>query len=91
MAKQRSTQDNNDMSDLDQETQAPESALEEGKIFDYITGNPVKDSDKEQVRQRIARAIIHEYVSARRTHLVFQAEVFGSQRCGSNSPIRLLG
>jgi hypothetical protein len=30
-------------------------------------------------------------VSARRTHLVFQAEVFGRQRCGSNSLIRLLG
>ena len=61
MPKQRSVQDNNDMSDLEQEAQAPESALEEGKVFDYITGNPVKDSDKEQVRQRIARAIIHEY------------------------------
>ena len=53
MPKQSSTQDNN-MSDLDQEAQAPESALEEGKVFDYITGKPVKDSDKEQVRQREA-------------------------------------
>ena len=35
--------------------------IEEGKIFDYITGGPLKDTDKEQVRQRIARAIIHEY------------------------------
>ncbi len=61
MPKQCATQDNNDMRDLDQEAQAPESALEEGKVFDYITGKPVKDSDKEQVRQRIARAIIHEY------------------------------
>jgi len=32
MPKQRSAQDNNDMSDLDQEAQAPESALEEGKV-----------------------------------------------------------
>jgi type I restriction enzyme M protein len=40
---------------------ARDSALEEGKVFDYITGNPVKDTDKERVRQRIARAIIHEY------------------------------
>ena len=40
---------------------APESAIEEGKVFDYITGNPVKDTDKERIRQRIARAIIHEY------------------------------
>jgi type I restriction enzyme M protein len=36
-------------------------AIEEGKIFDYITGNPLKDNEKERVRQRIARAIIHEY------------------------------
>ena len=32
------------------------SDLDEGKIFDYITGAPLKDSDKEKVRQRIARA-----------------------------------
>ena len=35
--------------------------IEEGKIFDYITGGPLTDTDKEQVRQRIARAIILEY------------------------------
>src|SRR5262245_29480182 len=50
-----------DMNNLEQENQAPDDALEEGKVFDYITGRPIKDSDKEQVRQRIARAIIHEY------------------------------
>lgn len=37
------------------------TALEEGKILDYITGKPLKDSAKEQVRQRIARALFHEY------------------------------
>jgi len=37
------------------------TSLEEGKILDYITGKPVKDSAKEQVRQRIARAFFHEY------------------------------
>src|SRR5690606_16803745 len=37
------------------------SAIEDGKIFDYITGNPVKENDKERVRQRIARALFHEY------------------------------
>jgi type I restriction enzyme M protein len=37
------------------------SAIEDGKILDYITGNPVKDNDKERVRQRIARALFHEY------------------------------
>ncbi|WP_082673908.1 N-6 DNA methylase [Thiohalocapsa sp. ML1] len=35
--------------------------LEEGRVLDYITGKPVKDSAKEQVRQHIARALFHEY------------------------------
>lgn len=47
--------------DLHDQDQTTESALEEGKVFDYITGEAVKDTDKERVRQRIARAIIHEY------------------------------
>jgi len=38
-----------------------EAALDDGKILDYITGRPVADTDKERVRQRIGRAIIHEY------------------------------
>ena len=37
------------------------SSLEEGQLLDYITGEPVKDTPKEQVRQRIARALFHEY------------------------------
>lgn len=37
------------------------AAIEEGKILDCITGRPVKDNPKEQVRQRIARALFHEY------------------------------
>ena len=34
---------------------APENitALEEGMTLDYITGQPVKDNAREQVRQRI--------------------------------------
>ena len=36
-------------------------AIEDGKIFDYITGKPVAENDKEHVRQRIARALFHEY------------------------------
>jgi type I restriction enzyme M protein len=81
MPKQRSAQDNNDMSDLDQEAQAHESALEEGKVFDYITGNPVKDSDKERVRQRIARAIIHEYgIAAEDMEPDFKVKVLGKNR-----------
>lgn len=47
--------------DLHDQDRTTESALEEGQVFDYITGEAVKDTDKERVRQRIARAIIHEY------------------------------
>ncbi len=53
------------MSDLDAEEidQADDevSSIEEGKLLDYITDEPVKDTPKEQVRQRIARALFHEY------------------------------
>lgn len=53
------------MSDLEAEdNQADDddaTSLEEGKLLDYITGEPVKDTPKEQVRQRIARALLHEY------------------------------
>ena len=37
------------------------TAIEEGKLLDYITGKPIEDNAKEQVRQRIARAFFHEY------------------------------
>ena len=37
------------------------TAIEDGKLLDYITGVPIKDTAKEQVRQRIARALFHEY------------------------------
>ena len=37
------------------------TSIEEGKIVDYISGQLKKDSPKERVRQRIARAIFHEY------------------------------
>lgn len=37
------------------------SAIDEGKVIDYITGKPVPNNDKEIVRQRIARALFHEY------------------------------
>jgi type I restriction enzyme M protein len=65
----------------DQESQAQESAIEEGKVFDYITGNPLKDSDKERVRQRIARAIIHEYgIAAEDMEPDFKVKVQGRSR-----------
>jgi len=62
MAKKAATQDENVTPPVPEaEDQAETGAVEEGKVFDYITGKPVKDTDKERVRQRIARAIIYEY------------------------------
>lgn len=46
---------------IDQASDDEVTSLEEGRILDYITGEPVKDTPKEQVRQRIARALFHEY------------------------------
>ena len=37
------------------------TAIEDGSTLDYITGGVVKDTEKERVRQRIARALFHEY------------------------------
>ena len=80
MAKPTSEQDN-DMSDLEQESQAPDSAIDEGKIFDYITGKPLKDTDKERVRQRMARAIIHEYgIAAEDMEPDFKVKAQGKNR-----------
>jgi len=36
-------------------------ALAEGMIADYITGKPVKETEKEKVRQEAARSMIFEY------------------------------
>jgi type I restriction enzyme M protein len=72
MAKKRKNHDDEELQDV-----APEigddaaedddgggedvTSIEDGKILDYITGDPIKDSPKEAVRQRIARALFHEY------------------------------
>lgn len=51
-----------DVDDVDDEVMDDDAAsIEDGKIVDYITGKQVKESPKEKVRQRIARAISHEY------------------------------
>ena len=53
-----------DLEDKDVGHQGPNdevASIEEGSLLDYITGEPVKDTPKEQVRQRIARALFHEY------------------------------
>lgn len=43
------------------ETQPQVTTLNEGEVVDYITGTPIKETPKEKVRQRIARALFHEY------------------------------
>ncbi|WP_200882729.1 N-6 DNA methylase [Amycolatopsis sp. MJM2582] len=42
-------------------TQPKVTSLGEGEVVDYITNTPVKDTPKEKVRQRIARALFHEH------------------------------
>ena len=40
---------------------AGELSLAEDEVIDFISGNPVKLKGNEEVRQRIARALFHEY------------------------------
>ena len=57
------------------------SAIEDGKILDYITGKPVAESDRERVRQRIARAMFHEYgISVDDMEPDFKMKVDGSNK-----------
>jgi len=51
------------MDDLERTDDTTENSLslDEGMTLDYITGQPVKETPKELVRQRIARALLHEY------------------------------
>lgn len=44
-----------------EETQPQVTALEEGQIVDYITGEAIKETEKEKVRQRTVRALVHEH------------------------------
>lgn len=37
------------------------ASLPEDALVDYITDKPVRNTPKERVRQRIARALFHEY------------------------------
>jgi len=70
MAKKSKTQANSEI-----------TALEEGKILDYITGKPLKDNAKETVRQRIARAMFHEYgISVDDMEPDFKLRVDGRQK-----------
>lgn len=57
------------------------TAIEDGKILDYITGKPVAETDKERVRQRIARALFHEYgISVDDMEPDFKVKVEGSNK-----------
>src|SRR5262245_4949773 len=57
------------------------TAIEDGKILDYITGKAVADNDKETVRQRIARALFHEYgISVDDMEPDFKIKVDGSNK-----------
>ncbi|MFF1602452.1 restriction endonuclease subunit M [Streptomyces mirabilis] len=44
-----------------EDTQPQVTVLEEGQVVDYITGKAIKETPKEKVRQRIARALVHEH------------------------------
>jgi type I restriction enzyme M protein len=56
-------------------------AIEEGKTLDYITGKPVAENDKERVRQRIARALFHEYgISVDDMEPDFKVRIDGSNK-----------
>lgn len=56
-------------------------AIEEGKTLDYITGRPVAENDKERVRQRIARALFHEYcISVDDMEPDFKVRIDGSNK-----------
>jgi len=57
------------------------TTLEEGKLLDYITGTPVPENPKEQVRQRIARALFHEYgISVEDMKPDFKLRIEGRQK-----------
>jgi type I restriction enzyme M protein len=57
--------------------------VSEGTITDYITGREVKDSPKERVRQRIERALFHEYgfsIDSMESDFPIPVEVSGKRR-----------
>ena len=60
---------------------ADADVVRDGFVFDYITGAEIKDTPKEQVRQRIARALFHEYgISAEDMQADFPVKVGGRSR-----------
>jgi hypothetical protein len=56
-------------------------ALPDGMIPDFITGNPVKETAKELVRQEVARALLQEYrISADDMEPDFAVKADGKRR-----------
>jgi len=77
-----------EVEEIDQAGDDEVTSLEEGKILDYITGDPIKDSAKEQVRQRIARALFHEYgISVEDMARDFKMTVDGRRKKGADIAI----
>ena len=46
---------------MDDMTESQIHHLDEGYLVDFLTNKPIKDTPKEQVRQRIVRVLFHEY------------------------------
>lgn len=70
-----------DPEDNTSEEKADESSLSDGLVLDYITGKLVKENAKELVRQRIARALLHEYgISADDMEPDFKVRIGGKLR-----------
>jgi type I restriction enzyme M protein len=83
MGKSKAKQASEPMDEVENEGLPPDdsTAIEDGKLLDYITGKPVKDNDKEHVRQRIARAMFHEYgISVDDMEPDFRVKVDGSNK-----------
>ena len=79
---------NLEVEEIDQAGDDEVTSLEEGKILDYITGDPIKDSAKEQVRQRIARALFHEYgISVEDMARDFKMKIDGRKKKGADIAI----
>ncbi|MFI9463268.1 methylation-associated defense system DNA methyltransferase MAD2 [Streptomyces xiamenensis] len=57
----RQPEDSADRAATAEETQPQVTALEEGQIVDFITDSVIKETEKEKVRQRVVRALVHEH------------------------------
>lgn len=67
--------------DATEEQAPPEPLVPDGMITDFITGQPVKDTDKERVRQEVARQLIFEYqIAPESMEADFPVKVEGKRR-----------